>query len=165
MTRLDRAGWGPPRGSTMPLLNYTTTVDAAKTVGEIQRHLARRGARGVMVEYDAARRPSAVAFVVATAFGDRTFRLPANLAAVHKTLRMQATGRHIPPRLATEEQAARVGWRIVKDWVEAQMAIVESGMVTMDEVFLPYMLDGKDRTFYQVVRDQQLALPALTGRA
>src|SRR5438552_18436509 len=42
-------------------------------------------------------------------------------------------------------QAVRVEWRIVKDWVEAQLALIETRMVTAQQVFLPYaiMRDGR----------------------
>jgi hypothetical protein len=40
-----------------------------------------------------------------------------------------------------DEQAYRVAWRNILDWVQAQMALLEIGMVEMEEVFLPYMLD------------------------
>lgn len=43
-----------------------------------------------------------------------------------------------------KEQARRVAWRILKDWIEAQIALLESGMVEMEEIFLPYMLAGAD---------------------
>ena len=38
-----------------------------------------------------------------------------------------------------------MSWRIIKDRVEAQMALVETQMVTTAQVFLPYaiMRDGK----------------------
>lgn len=36
----------------MPLLNYTTTIEASKTVSEIQTMLAKHGARAVLIEYD-----------------------------------------------------------------------------------------------------------------
>ena len=48
------------------------------------------------------------------------------------------------------QQAIRTSWRILKDWVETQMALLENGMVTMDEIFLPYMLAG-GQTFYQAL--------------
>ena len=51
---------------------------------------------------------------------------------------------------ARRQQAIRTSWRILKDWVEAQMALLETGMVTMDEIFLPYMLSG-GQTFYQAL--------------
>ena len=31
----------------------------------------------------------------------------------------------------------------MKDWVEGKMAQIETEMVTVEEVFLPYMLTGK----------------------
>ena len=38
------------------------------------------------------------------------------------------------------------------------MAFVEAGNVQVDEVFLPYMTDGKGRTLYQVYQHGQLML-------
>ena len=52
------------------------------------------------------------------------------------------------------EQAQRVAWRILKDWIESQIALMESGMVCMEEVFLPYMLAG-DRTVYDALVSQE----------
>lgn len=56
------------------------------------------------------------------------------------------------------EQSERVAWRIVKDWVEAQMAILESEMVTMDEIFLPYMLNRNGDTVYKLFTNKALLL-------
>jgi len=39
----------------MPLLNYTTTVPAAKTVAEITAILARSGAQQILTRYDQGR--------------------------------------------------------------------------------------------------------------
>lgn len=49
-------------------------------------------------------------------------------------------------------QAVRTAWRIVKDWVEAQMALVETRMVTTQEVFLPYAVMRDGRTLAQTVQ-------------
>lgn len=49
----------------------------------------------------------------------------------------------------TYEQAERVAWRIIKDWIEAQMAILESKQVVFEEIFLPYMLNNKGQTFFE----------------
>ena len=56
------------------------------------------------------------------------------------------------------EQAERVAWRIVKDWVEAQMAILESEMVKLDEIFLPYMVNDAGQTLYEAYVSNQLLL-------
>ena len=56
-----------------------------------------------------------------------------------------------------------MAWRIVKDWVEAQMALLATGMVELEEIFLPYMLSG-DRTLYQVLTERGFrALPSGGG--
>lgn len=66
----------------------------------------------------------------------------------------------------TRAQAERTAWRIVLSWVEAQIAIVESGMVSMEEVFLLYLLTDSKST----VRDhlpemiQRLQLPEIGTR-
>ena len=41
------------------------------------------------------------------------------------------------------------------------MAIIEAGMVSMDEVFLPYLTDGRGNTLYGLYSAGQLALPEL----
>ena len=56
------------------------------------------------------------------------------------------------------EQAERTAWRNIRDWILAQMAFVEAGNVEVDEVFLPYLTDGKGKTLYQVYKDGQLLL-------
>lgn len=56
------------------------------------------------------------------------------------------------------EKSEMVAWRIVKDWVEAQMAILESEQVQMDEVFLPYMVNNRGQTIFEVYQSGQLLL-------
>ena len=62
-------------------------------------------------------------------------------------------------RLALEAQAKRVAWRIVKDWVEAQMALLDTTMMSLDQIFLPYMLLTPEQTVYERVKGLQFALP------
>ena len=46
----------------MPILNYTTRIEAEKTVGEIQKRLAAASARQILSEYDADGLLSSVSF-------------------------------------------------------------------------------------------------------
>jgi hypothetical protein len=66
--------------------------------------------------------------------------------------------------LRTLEQALRVSWRILKDWVEAQIAIVETKMVQIEQVFLPYAIMPDGRMLYERVRDAQFRLPLADER-
>ena len=135
----------------MPLLNYTTKVNVYTTLGEIQAQLVKHGARKIMQDYDEAGNITALTFCIDTPTGIRGIRLPANTEAVHTVLTRQKVK-------CDREQAERVAWRIVKDWVEAQMAILESEMVQMDQIFLPYMVNNQGQTFFDAYRNNQLRL-------
>lgn len=135
----------------MPLLNYTTKVDIFTTLGQIQGMLVKHGAKKILQEYDEEGHITAVSFQINTPQGLQAVRLPASVDAVHRVLTKQKVK-------CDREQAERVAWRIVKDWVEAQMAILESEMVTMDEIFLPYMLDNKGNTVYSLFANNTLLL-------
>ena len=140
----------------MPLLNYTTKVDVYTTLGEIQRQLVKHGAKKIMQDYDDQGRISALTFLIDTPAGMRGIRLPANAQKVLTVLQTQKVK-------CDQAQAERVAWRIVKDWVEAQMAILESEMVQMDEIFLPYMVNEAGHTFFEAYRKNQLMLEEKTS--
>ena len=148
----------------MGLLNYTTSISGEKTIGEIQKALSRAGARAILCEYDGFGNVSALAFRIATQFGEISFQLPANVSAVKKILSKQAQTGKIPRRFANDDgQAARVAWRILKDWIEAQLALIETGMVTVEQVFLPFAQNATGQTVYEALLEKRftgLALPA-----
>jgi len=148
----------------MGLLNYTTKVSVDTTIGEIQRLLVKAGARSIMVDYDEHGEPVALAFQVQTKIGQAAYRLPANIDAALTVLLKQHKHRAGHTATPNRAQAARVGWRILKDWVEAQMALLETRMILLDEVMLPWMVTASGQTVYQLFEQQQLALPAATGR-
>ncbi|WP_444000383.1 hypothetical protein [Dysosmobacter welbionis] len=135
----------------MAIKNYTTTIDVYKSLGEIQGALASHGARKIMVDYDAAGQPIGVMFGIETPAGIRGFALPANVEGVRTVFARQKVK-------GQPGQAERTAWRNVRDWVMAQMAIIEAGQVQMEEVFLPYLTDRQGRTLYQLYQSGQLCL-------
>ena len=133
----------------MPLLNYTTKVNAQKTVTEVMGLLVAKGADEISIVYDDDRQPAGLKWTVQSPrLGRVAFALPCNTDAVFVKLTEQRVMVTAPE--SRRQQAIRTSWRILKDWVEAQMALLETGMVTMDEIFLPYMLSG-GQTFYQAL--------------
>lgn len=143
----------------MPLLNYTTSIDPTRSVADIQALLARHGAEEVTLKYRAGQ-VHAVAFRLPGAFGQSTFVLPARTEAVEQTLKRQRGMGGVTARHCTPEHAARVAWRIVYEWLKVQMAIVETGMVTLDEIMVPFLTDAKGQSVYQIVQAQHRALEA-----
>ena len=138
----------------MPLLRYTTTIVATKTALEIQGILASHGATATLTEFKDGE-VVAISFKVKTASGELPFKIPVNADAVLEVLKRGKA----PLRYQNREHAVRVAWRIAKVWLEAQMAIVETGMVKMDEVFMPYMMLGS-KTLYQLISTGKLQLPS-----
>lgn len=139
----------------MPLLNYTTKVSVSKTSGEVQKLLVRAGARQISMTFDDDGEPDGIAFTVETEYGPRSFALPVHAERVLAVLERQ----RVDARFRSLEHARSVAWRIVKDWLEAQLAIIESESVKLDQVMLPYMKTGPaGETVYELYRSQQLAL-------
>lgn len=141
----------------MAILNYTTKIPARRTVGEIQEKLTEMGAHSVSIENDASRQPCAVTFRMKVAGELLEFRLPSRWEGVQDALFHDPK---VPNQLTSEAHARDVAWRIIKDWVEAQLAIIEAGAVEVAEVFLPYMIQpGSDQTLFEFYRDRWM-LPA-----
>lgn len=139
----------------MPLLNYTTSIDALKSAGEIEYTLIKHGATAIMKNISAGRIES-MSFKIPTASGEMPIRMPINVAPVLQILKNQK--RTNSKVQATPEQAERVAWRILKDWVEAQMAILETEMVKLEQIFLPYIVSNTGQTLYEILEERQFLL-------
>lgn len=140
----------------MPILNYTTEVDAMKTAGQIQGILASKGARQISIDYDGEGIPVAVEFMIIFNNNPVRYRLPCNVEGVFQAMRKY--GSKVPPRYQNKDQARRVAWRIVKDWVEAQLALVEAAQAQMAEVFLAYAVHESGQTLFQYFTNNPSAL-------
>lgn len=138
----------------MAILNYTTSIDSEKTIGEIQKCLVKHGATKIVTDY-ANGLPSSVTFCLFINDNMVGFKLPANYDGVLKSMNKDPK---VPSRLCTKEQALKVSWRIVKDWVEAQMAIVEAQLADVAEVFLPYAITKSGTTLYREIQENGMKL-------
>jgi hypothetical protein len=151
----------------MGTLNYTTTVPANRTIGDMQALLAGHGAAAVAVRYIDGK-PIGLTFTLSTPHGPRHFTLPVNVPAVHRLLieqdrtgKLTAAAKRKKGSFSTPEHAERVAWRVAKDWLEAQLALIEAAMATLDQVMLPYLHVDGELTLYDAYRDsEQRALPS-----
>ena len=141
-----------------------TAVSIEKTVAEIETILLVHNASHIMKEFESGRIKS-----VAFKHDNVPFQLPTNVEPVYQYLldiRQQSPRYSLryPDQQAKArlyDQAARCAWRNVMFWIKAQLALVEIGMVTVSEVFLPYMLMDGQQTLYDRMLERGLAeLPA-----
>lgn len=124
----------------MPIKNYTTSVSEEKTVSEIMGLLAAKGARSIQINYDDKGRCSGVSFVLLIEAVPVPFKLPCNFEGVRKAMQKECkTWRTKNQFASVNDQVRRIAWRIVKDWVAAQMALIEAEQACLAQVFLPYV--------------------------
>lgn len=134
----------------MPLLNYTTEKKAEQTIAEIQKLLSRYNVSAMMTEYDGPN-VSGVSFRIDYKGQQMSYKLPCNWRSVKEIfVEKNANRKHVAGRLerridTDDEHVINVAWRIIKDWMEAQLALVEINMATIPQIFLPYtiMKDGR----------------------
>lgn len=152
----------------MALLDYSTKVPAERTAGEIIKLLAQKRAIAIMMEYSPTGNGEIIGLKwrVRTPHGDLPFSLPVNAEAVAKVLWKQYEAREIPRSCIGPDQARRVAWRILLEWVRAQMALLDTEMVSLDQLFLPYLVTRHGETLYEHLLTggfKQLMLPAGGG--
>ena len=139
--------------------NYTTKIAASKTAGEIQQLLIAHGVQAIMLEVSEGR-PTGVAFRAETAMGPRDFRLPVDVDAMHQLLIREKRAGRLPsisePLAQDRAHAERVAWRVVAEWLRAQMTLIASHMATIDEVMLPYLVMGDGRSLYATYQENGL---------
>lgn len=131
----------------MALKNYTTTIAVEKTMMEIEQILAKFGATHIFKMYNEQKEPSAIAFKCIINEQEISFKLPMEEQKILQVFRIT---KGFPRNRCNIEQARKTGWRIIKDWVDSQMALIEINVVKFEEVFLPYMYDAlNNETLFQ----------------
>jgi len=133
----------------MAISNYTTKIDPHKTIGEITQILAKHGARETAISYDTEGTPVALKFMLILSDKPLFFELPARSSGVLNALRKDG----VPKGMLNLQHANRVAWRIIRDWVEAQTALIKAEIATPQEIFLPYLLMKDGKTLFNKVQE------------
>jgi len=144
------------------ILNYTTSVPAHQTIAEIEKTLAENGANKIMKDYEDGA-CTGITFQILTEHGLMPFKLPLKQRALKQVVKNMSEMRHksgkliIPrSRMDDPELAARIGWRILKDWLNAQMALYQLSMVKIEEVMLPFVVNPiTGQTLYESLAEKK----------
>lgn len=136
------------------LFMETTKIGSDHTVSEIQRLLGAAGCTGVMTTYEK-KEVTGISFQILFLNKSIAFNLPCRWKPIYDQLYRRIKRAREGKLEELESQAKRVAWRQILRWVEAQIALVETDMVKIQEVFLPYVqMDLKGTTFYQSLEDK-----------
>ncbi len=133
----------------MSLYMETTAIAAERSASEITILLVNATASQISTDYGPDRKIRGLRFILSVQGSPVVFSLPARTEPVFRYLQK----RRSPATRARKEkqdrkQAERVAWRQLLRWVQAQLALIETGMVEAAEVFLPY-IERDGTTLYQ----------------
>jgi len=136
--------------------NFSTTISVEKTLSEIERMLAKYGATKIMKEFDDEGNVKLLAFMIISSKGELPIKLPIQVHKIMEIFKNQVNEKKLPKKyLRNKEQAYKVGWRIIKDWLDAQLSLLAIEMVKIEEIFLPYIYDfNTKKTMFQIIEDK-----------
>jgi hypothetical protein len=137
----------------MALKNYRS--ESTRSFEIIQQTLAKHRAKQIVLDYADNGRVNAIAFSLEIEGRLHAFRLPARVENVERIL---YGSRELTP--AQKEQAYRTVWANIRDWITAQMALLDTGMVKPEEDFLPYMLTRHGQTYFDALQQNHFLLPS-----
>ena len=144
----------------MPIKNYTTEVPANRSIDQIQTALVQHGATGVLYEYEQGTgRIAALRFWLQVNDHEVFFTLPVEWRRFQRVLEKQRVS-----RWRDADYVYRVAWRNMRDWVMAQLALYETEIVDMPQVFLPFATDAQGQTLYEQVQEGRFFLGDGTDR-
>lgn len=141
------------------IFKQTTEVPVGRSTAGIIDMLAKAKARSVHQEFATNGEVKSIRFAMELDGKIFCFELPARVDAVFKVLKAQKSHRSRATDADLRLQAARIAWRQTYAWVEAQLAIIQTGMVEPDEAFMAYNVNERGQTLFQHWKDQRL-LPA-----
>ncbi len=113
----------------------TTGIDVIKTCAEIEKILLRHGAVEIWKGFNKGE-IEGVEFVLPVEGKPINFKLPFRWQYIQE---MARNGKTRYKKTEDEVQARKVAARLVLRWVESQFALIDTGMVKAEEVFLPYV--------------------------
>lgn len=133
--------------------NYTS--NSKQTFDAIQKTLITHKAKQVLFEYGEAGQVKSLAFVLDISGNLVGFKLPARVEEVRKIFENEGYR-------FKEDQPYKTAWANIRDWLEAQMAMIDTGQVKIEEVFLPYAVNHEGKTYFEVISDKGYLLPSST---
>ena len=133
----------------MPTYAAGTSVDTARSRDEIERTLAKWGADNFM--YGQQREPAMA--IIAFTHKDRQIRftvaMPTQTDPAFTLTPSTRKRRTEAQAFAAYEQAVKERWRALSMVIKAKLVAVESGIVTFEQEFLPYMVLPSGQTVHQ----------------
>lgn len=110
----------------MPVRNYTTSIKADKTIGEIEKILLEFGANSIYKEYVGSK-VSSIVFSIEVDEQKVMFKMPFYLDRCRCIIEDAVAEKKLLQRFLKEplrfDQGERVAWRVIKDLIHSQLSM------------------------------------------
>ena len=128
--------------------NRTSAVPDGKSIAMIQDRLRSIGADEVTIKYATwgdDRYVGALSFSVDVGGKMVSYRLPAKVERIYEVFieGFEFTDTQLEKKFA---QAKRTAWKLIFEWIDIQVTMIQLGQVEAAEVFMPYMIVSWDGT-------------------
>lgn len=138
--------------------NYTSSVPVERTISSIEQELVKIGVSHIEKSYDNGI-PIGIIFSIMMPHEKKlSFKIPANIESALDIIKA------IPEYKSKNKdwlkaQANRTSWRIVFNWIEIQVAMVQLKQADAMQVFLPYAYNAQlQQTFYDKIKGNEFKL-------
>jgi len=145
----------------MFLKNYTSDQPVSQTIYKIEQILIRCGVHAIQKEYRQDGTVTALTFTISFSGGTPwPIRVPSDvekaLEALWNNYIKSTSSRRPRAKQDFREQAERTARKIMQDWIEVQMSMIQMQQADWRQVFLPYVWDGK-RSYFERLVDSRFA--------
>lgn len=135
------------------LKNYTSEVPAITSMGKIEKYLVEAGATDISKKYEN-QVCIAIRFRMMVNLNPLFFELPAKVDACYKVLWAEVKRPNAETKKRISQQAERTAWKIISDWVQVQLSMIQLEQAELLQVFLPYVFDPKtETTFFNKIKE------------
>ena len=137
--------------------------ESKNTFDKIQKVLATHGAKKIMFEYGQDGKIYGLVFELEANGVSSAIKLPARV----ENVAMVMYGKKINDLTDQKcEQAYRTAWANIRDWIDSQMALLDTRMVKIEEIFLPYFFSSKSgKTFFEHIEQNKQLLLSMDDEA
>lgn len=144
----------------MNIKNYTSTIEASRSMAKIEELLVEIGASNINKQY-ADKICTGITFLLYDQQLQQTlpFHLKAQVEECFAILWQDVKRPRPDTRTQIQQQASRTAWKILSDWTEVQCTMILLGQAKPLQMFLPFMYDMKtNETLFDKVSNGKVKL-------
>lgn len=149
----------------MNIKNYTSTVEASRSMARIEELLVEIGANNINKKYE-----NKVCTGITFLYFDNqlgqtlAFHLKAQVDEVFAILWKEVKRPQATTKDTLKAQANRTAWKVLSDWTEIQCTMILLGQAKPLQMFLPFVYDVKnEETLYDKVINGKMQLQLAAG--